>query len=98
MSFWDVHSGWYLIALALFPRATLLFTNPVFGGLYWWTGWLVLPRLLVALFLSATYWPNDPVLCILAWIWGLLIETAEKDVLLSYRGYVRQWLFSLNAR
>lgn len=66
MNFFDNHSIFALLGLAIFPRITLLVASFATGGFFWWLGWLITPHLLVAI-LSLPYWHSNPVLVIFAW-------------------------------
>lgn len=52
-----------------FPRLTLLFSSVTSGGVLWWVGWAICPKLLVAI-LSLGYWDTNPILVIGAWVWA----------------------------
>ena len=79
MSFFEHHSWVVLFFLAVFPRLTLLFAGFATGGLLWWLGWLILPRLLVAI-LSLAYWKTDPVLVVVAWVLAFAGTSGEAKV------------------
>lgn len=70
MNFWDQHSIWFLMGLAIFPRITLLFLAVTPFGWLAWLGWLIAPHLLVAI-LSLPYWHENPILVIGAWFMAL---------------------------
>ena len=80
MSFWAVHGIFFIFFLFFFPRLTMLFTGIAFAwsGFLFWLGWVFAPRLTVAILATNVYWHTNPVLCILAWLWALGGETAEK--------------------
>lgn len=87
MNYWDAHGLLFIISLFLFPRASLLisglmFGSPIFGGLLWWCGWIFVPRLLVAVLATSGFWETNPVLVVLAWIWALGGDGAEKTVVI----------------
>ena len=67
MNIWEIHSIWFLLGCAIFPRITLLFFSLTPFGWLAWIGWLFTPHLLVA-FLSLSFWSENPALVILAWI------------------------------
>ena len=71
MNYWDYHGIWFLLGLAFFPRLTMLFFVATPFGLFAWLGWLITPRFLVAV-LALAYWPEHPVLVIIAWVWAML--------------------------
>jgi hypothetical protein len=79
-----VHQHWFLLclALAMFPRLTLAFmlvlTDFVSGGVLWWLGYVVCPRLLIAI-LSLVYFTDNPVLVVFAWLVAFSGESAEKS-------------------
>ena len=82
MNFFDQQHWAILIALALFPRLTLLLGSFATGGFLWWLGWLFTPHLLVAI-LALPYWNENPVLVIVAWIWGICATICEWDTVKS---------------
>lgn len=53
----------------MFPRLTLLFSSVASGGFLWWVGWLICPKLLVAI-LSLGYWDTNPIMVVGAWLWA----------------------------
>lgn len=89
-----VHPHWFLlcIALSFFPRLSLLglliagsLAAPDGGWLVlFWLGFLVCPRLVIAV-LSMAYWPTNYVLIVLAWMSALSGESAEKKAITSKR-------------
>lgn len=92
INYFDRHGFLLLVGLALFPRLTLLFSSIPFGGLFWWLGWIILPRLLVALLATVTYWQTNPLLVTLSWILALGGESGEKVLVrrqvITYRARV----------
>ena len=68
MDFWQVHGFWFLFFIVLFPRLTMLFAVAVPFGWLAWLGWLITPRLLIAILATIYYWDTNPVLCIFAWL------------------------------
>lgn len=89
-NFWDVHGIIFIICMFFFPRLTLLFSSVATGGLLWWVGWLIAPRLLVAILATTHYWDTNQVLVVFTWIWALSGESTEKTVVkkkVVYRNY-----------
>ena len=88
MNFWDVHGGWFIFFMLLFPRLTMLCTGICTMGLahpvLFWLGWIFTPRLVVAILATSFYWNTNPVLCVLAWIYAICAGSAStkktKDV------------------
>ena len=78
IDFWQMHGVLFLLFMFFFPRLTLLFSSVPFGGLFWWLGWIIAPRILVAVLASFNYWHTNPILVILSWFWALSGETVEK--------------------
>lgn len=78
MNFWDVHSIIFLIFMFFFPRLTLFFSSVPFGGLFWWLGWILTPRLLVAILATTNYWDTNTILVIITWFWAMSGESVEK--------------------
>ncbi|WP_250626278.1 hypothetical protein [Pinirhizobacter soli] len=85
MNFWDVHSWGFIVAMCIFPRLTLLFSSVVSGGVLWWLGWLIAPRLLVAILATSAYWETNPVLVSVTWLWALIGEGLEKGTVANAR-------------
>lgn len=77
-NFWDVHGLFFLVCIFFFPRLTLLFSSVAFGGLFWWLGFIFLPRLLVAILATQAYWETNPILVCGAWMWAVSGELVEK--------------------
>jgi hypothetical protein len=77
-NFWQFHGVGFLICIALFPRITLLLSGVPMGGLLWWLGWLFSPRLLVAFLATVTYWYQNPILVVAAWLVAFGGESSEK--------------------
>ena len=76
--FWNFHGFFFLFFITLFPRLTLLFSSVATGGLLWWLGWLLAPRLLVAVLATLAYWNQNPVLVVIAWLVAFGGESSEK--------------------
>lgn len=81
MNFWDNHGLFFILAMAFFPRLTLLFSSVPFGGVLWWLGFVFAPRILVAVLATMTYLETNPILVTLTWIWALSGETVEKKTI-----------------
>ena len=83
-SFFEIHTFFPILMLALmvFPRFTMLvgalFGFLYSGGLVFWLGWLILPRITIAMVASFSYWEVNPLLVMITWIWCLTAETGEK--------------------
>ena len=83
ISFWALHGIFFIIFMCFFPRLTMLLGTAVvsaYGGLLFWIGWLLVPRMTVAIIGTALYFDTNPILCIIAWVWALSGESAEKSV------------------
>jgi len=78
VNFFFVFGLWFIFFLMFFPRLTLLFSSVLFGGFWWWFGWLLAPRLLVAILATTAYWDTNPVLVVFTWLWALGGESTEK--------------------
>lgn len=86
INFWDIHGVWFIIFMMLFPRLTMLFTGicfAPFAGVLFWFGWVLAPRITVAILATWFYFHTNPVLCILAWIWALAGEASEKKIVVQ---------------
>jgi hypothetical protein len=79
MDFWTQHGWVFLCFLLVFPRLTLLFSSVASGGFLWWLGWLITPRLLIAI-LALPYLDTNPVLVVGAWILAIAGFLGEKTV------------------
>ena len=77
-SFWSEHGFFFLIFISIFPRLTLLFSSVPSGGLFWWLGFFFAPRFLVAILATLSYWNNNPILVMAAWLIALGGESGEK--------------------
>lgn len=86
IDFFSKHGWFFLFAIALFPRLTLLVSGLLvgsieFGGLLWWLGFFFAPRILVATLATISYWHTNQILVILAWLIALGGESSEKFVI-----------------
>lgn len=87
MSFWDVHGAagglLFLFFLFFLPRLTLAFLALLTGaiGITFWglIGWIIFPRILVAIIGTSIYWETNTALCALAWIAAFMGESGEKS-------------------
>ena len=79
--FWQERGAFFLIFGTIFPRLTLLFSSVAFGGLFWWLGFIFAPRILVAVLATMSYWENNPILVVIAWLVAISGETGEKSIL-----------------
>lgn len=77
-NYWDAHGLALLAGLALLPRLTLLLSSIATGGLVWWIGWLVAPRILIATLATISYFETNPLLVVIAWLVALGGESSEK--------------------
>lgn len=81
MDFWQVHGLFFLIAIAFFPRITMLVVGTVSSfGLLGWLGWIFAPHLTVAILATTIYWHTNPVLCVIAWLVALGGTSSEGAV------------------
>ena len=55
-----------------------------FAGPLFWLGWLIAPRITVAILASFFYFPSNPILCVFVWMWGLSGEATEKKVITNH--------------
>ena len=86
IDYFTKHGWFFLFSIALFPRLTLLVSGLLvgsieFGGLIWWLGFFIAPRILVATLATAAYWHTNPVLVILSWLIAFGGESSEKFVI-----------------
>lgn len=78
VDFFEKHGVFFLFFITIFPRLTLLFSSVAFGGFFWWLGFFVCPRILVATLATVAYFHTNPVLVTISWIVALGGETLEK--------------------
>jgi hypothetical protein len=78
VNYFENHGFLFLFFLATFPRATLLFSSVASGGIIWWFGWLVVPRILVATLATFAYFQTNPVLVTISWLVAIGGESYEK--------------------
>lgn len=76
--FFEVHGYFFLLFITLFPRLTLLFSSVATGGVFWWIGFFVCPRVLIALLATISYFYTNPLLVVLSWMIALSGELLEK--------------------
>lgn len=80
MSFWDYHGIGFIILMCLFPRLTMLFCTTAGGGVLYWIGWLLAPRLTVAILATHYFGSTDTALVVITWFWAFGGESTEKRV------------------
>lgn len=86
VDYFDKHGWIFLFSIALFPRLTLLVSGLLastieFGGLLWWAGFFIAPRILVACLATVSYWNTNPVLVVFSWLIALGGESSEKFII-----------------
>ena len=81
INFWDVNGCWFILFLLFLPRLTMLvMCGPFSHFILYWIGWLVAPRLVIAILATSFYWDTNPVLCIFAWLGALGgVKETEKE-------------------
>lgn len=80
LSFWEYHGVIFIFFMALFPRLTMLFATTLGGGFLYWLGWLLCPRIVVAIIATAQFFDTNPVLVVLTWIWAMGGTAGETTV------------------
>lgn len=80
MNFWDHHGFAFILFMFFFPRLTMLLATTAGGDLFYWLGWLFLPRVTVAILATVHYLDQNPILVIFSWLWALGGESTEKRV------------------
>ena len=86
MDFWQVHGWGFLIAIAMFPRITMLVVGTVSSfGLLGWLGWIFAPHLTMAILATTYYWHTNPILCVIAWLVAFGGTSGETKVATSRR-------------
>ena len=83
-NFWSFHGWWFILFMFFFPRLTMLFCT-VWGGILWWIGWLLAPRLTVAILATFLFGHTNTVLVVFTWLWALGGESTEKKIVLKRR-------------
>lgn len=86
IDFWQLHGFFFVFFLCILPRITMLVATSVasvFGGPLFWVGWLLAPRLTVAIIGTSLYWDTNPVLCVFTWLWMVAGELSEKGTMAS---------------
>ena len=81
VDFYSVHNFVFLVCIALFPRLTLLFSTVPFGGILWWAGFVIAPRVLVASLATIAYWQTNPFLVAISWLIAAGGESSEKLII-----------------
>jgi len=85
MDFFAVHEHWlvFIICMMFLPRITMLLTGICFFPwahiVLFWFGWVLAPRLTVAILACWFYFHTNPVLCTLCFLWALGGEGMEKE-------------------
>ena len=87
MGFWEVHGILFIICMLFFPRLTMLFSGIFMSWIspLFFFGWLLVPRITVAILATCVYWTTNPVLCVFTWLWALGGESTEKNVIKKRR-------------
>ena len=83
-NFWQYHGFFFCLFMIFFPRLTMLFTGICFmpfAGFLFWVGWILLPRITIAIIATFLYFPTNTVLCVFVWLWALAGESTEKKVI-----------------
>lgn len=80
VSFWENHSVWFLIGMAIFPRITMLVATSFGYGFFYWCGWVFVPRFTAAIIATLLYWETNPFLLIFVWIMALG-DVKEKQII-----------------
>lgn len=78
--FWEVHGILFIICMCFFPRITMLLATAAGSGIFYWLGWLLAPRLTVAILATYYYGHTNTALVVFTWLWALAGEPAEKNV------------------
>ncbi len=84
--YWDRHGLVFLLAVAAFPRLTLLLSGVAWGGIFWWLSWFFVPRMLVAVLATLAYWRQNPILVVLSWLIAFGGESSEKMIMIRRGG------------
>lgn len=76
--FWHYHNWVWVIVMCFFPRITILIATTVGGGFWYWVGWLIAPRLLVAILATYYFGHTNTTMVVFAWFWAFMGEGSEK--------------------
>jgi len=79
MSFWETHSILFVICMFFFPRLTMLFGTTMGGGILYWVGWVLAPRITVAVLATYFFGSTNTLLVVLTWFWAIAGESVEKS-------------------
>ena len=84
VDFWTNHGIVFIFFMFFLPRLTMLFAGicMAWSSMLFWLGWLFAPRLTVAILATTVYWDTNLILCVLAWAWAFMGESAEKKTVL----------------
>jgi hypothetical protein len=88
VDFFENHNFLFLVFVSFFPRLTLLFSSVAFGGVFWWLGFIFMPRLLVAVLATVAYGHTNPILVGIAWFVALTGELMEKKKISGSRSFI----------
>lgn len=80
-NFWEHHGWLFIMAMFFFPRLTMLLATTFGGGLLYYIGWLLMPRLTVAIIATILFHDHNTLLLIFTWIWAFSGEAGEKIVI-----------------
>ena len=58
----------------------MLLATTAGGGLFYWLGWLIAPRLTVAIIATSCFWDTNTLLVMMTWFWALGGESTEKKM------------------
>jgi len=76
ITFYTNHGFLFSIGLIFFPRITMLISaiwfNMATFGFFWWLGWEITPRFVIAGMASAYYWDTNGFLVFIAWTLAVL--------------------------
>jgi hypothetical protein len=76
--FLSTHSILHLVGWALVPRIMFFFFSIISGGLFFWIGVILIPRIMVAYWATVYYWDTNMFLCVVAWVIAIMGEVGEK--------------------
>jgi len=83
MDYWAVHGFWLLVGLTFLPRLTVIIGTLVGAlalsyGILFWIGFILFPRIFIAILAAYNYWDTNPVLVVIACLLCLGGEGCEK--------------------
>jgi len=77
IGFWGRHGILYLFGATFFPKMVLLYCIITLRPWYFWLLWSTCPHMLVAVLAYQRYWETDPLLVLVAVLYGVFIGGSQ---------------------